>query len=218
MYGYKNVSRKRSLRGRMLCRIEEEGNAYTYIGYNTGFLTAAEQETLVKRLRTLTYYESKAQQHRSQRWCHIDGRTEFCNRWKHQYKRWAPHPYTDWLDELQTRVTNYVHDTFDDQIRLNSVLINYYPNPTDYFPFHQDKATPTEADKSWIVSLSIGEERMFEFQRVAERSAGMNMRLRLRSGSLLVMGGACQTYFRHRLCPGTHGARFNLTFRFTPTT
>ena len=93
----------------------------------------------------------------------------------------------------------------------NSVLVNAYRCQSDYVGFHADDE-PSIVNGSTIVSISIGEERLFLFKRNID---GEIRKVLLPSGSILVMTGNLQSEWTHSLpkCPHPCGKRFNITFR-----
>ena len=97
--------------------------------------------------------------------------------------------------------------------RFNFVLANRYRNGDDMLGWHADD----EADlgcQPVIASLSVGAERMF---RVRPRRGGSSVGVTLASGSLLLMWGGSQRYYKH-CAPRTAkpvGERINFTFRLT---
>ncbi len=114
-------------------------------------------------------------------------------------------PWTETLLELKSRVEERTGETF------NSCLLNLYHSGSEGMAWHSDG----EADllkNGAIASLSLGAERKFAFKH---KLTGARVELILAHGSLLVMKGASQTYWLHRL-PVTrrvHTPRVNLTFR-----
>lgn len=119
----------------------------------------------------------------------------------------SPLPWTDLLVEIRKRVESVAEATF------NSVLLNYYRDHRDSMGFHSDDE-PELVDRPVIASMSLGEERTFVLKSKSNKLA-KSVRLRLASGSLLLMKGQTQQYWKHeigkeaRLC----GPRVNLTFR-----
>lgn len=96
--------------------------------------------------------------------------------------------------------------------RFNSVLLNYYRSGLDSMGFHSDDE-PELGPEPTIASLSLGEPRTFVLK--AKRQPHKDVRLRLPSGSLLVMSGPTQKNWKHGIPkePGVGGPRINLTFR-----
>lgn len=114
-----------------------------------------------------------------------------------------PLPWLPALLELRTRLQNVHH--------FNSVLANYYRNGQDSVGWHSDNeaglgTTPV------IASISLGAERRFCLQH---KKSKQHYQLILTHGSLLLMAGFTQRYWRHQL-PKTKqpiGTRLNLSFR-----
>jgi alkylated DNA repair dioxygenase AlkB len=109
---------------------------------------------------------------------------------------------------------------------FNTVLINRYLSGADSIKWHCDDESFYYVEPSTgngdivIASVSLGAERWFSLrthpQRVAEKEQRKAVRIKLRSGSLLVMAGATQRNWQHSL-PKDESigevTRINLTFR-----
>lgn len=94
---------------------------------------------------------------------------------------------------------------------FNTVLLNLYRNGQDSMGWHQDNEVELGINPV-IASLSFGAARTFSLKH---RHNGQTLRFTLEHGSLLVMAGAMQHYWKHAL-PKTkrvHTPRINLTFR-----
>jgi len=111
------------------------------------------------------------------------------------------------LLEIRRRIETVVEAPF------NSVLLNYYRDNRDSMGFHSDDE-PELGARPVIASLSLGEERTFILKHKANKFA-KPVRLRLASGSLLLMKGETQRYWKHGIAKETRrcGPRVNLTFR-----
>ena len=118
-----------------------------------------------------------------------------------------PLPWTNLLLDIKTQVEKISATTF------NSVLINYYRDHRDSMGFHSDDE-PELGAQPVIASLSLGEERTFILKHKTKTLA-KPIRLRLTSGSLLIMKGPTQKNWKHGIPKETHphGPRINLTFR-----
>lgn len=98
-------------------------------------------------------------------------------------------------------------------VQFNSVLLNYYRDHRDSMGFHSDDE-PELGDRPIIASLSLGHERTFILKHKTNKGL-RPVRLRLASGSLLLMRGETQRHWKHGIdkerlpC----GPRVNLTFR-----
>jgi alkylated DNA repair dioxygenase AlkB len=94
---------------------------------------------------------------------------------------------------------------------FHSCLLNLYHHGEQGMGWHSDDEASIVA-QSPIASLSFGAERRFCFKHKREaRSCGIT----LSHGSLLVMRGATQQCWLHRIPPmkAVKTARINLTFR-----
>lgn len=121
--------------------------------------------------------------------------------------RLSPMPWTELLLDIKRRVESVTQDSF------NSVLLNYYRDNRDSMGFHSDDE-PELGEKPVIASVSLGEERTLVLKHKVNKLA-KPVRLRLASGSLLLMKGETQRCWKHGIAKETRrcGARVNLTFR-----
>ncbi|MDH3218224.1 MAG: alpha-ketoglutarate-dependent dioxygenase AlkB [Gammaproteobacteria bacterium] len=121
--------------------------------------------------------------------------------------RLEPSPWTPTLQQIRKRVEALT------RLRFNSVLLNYYRDEHDGMGMHSDDE-PELGPRPAIASISLGEERDFILRHRQRKHPG-TVKLPLPSGSLLLMQGDTQRYWRHginklrRRC----GPRVNLTFR-----
>jgi alkylated DNA repair dioxygenase AlkB len=121
--------------------------------------------------------------------------------------RLDPLPWIDVLIDIKNRVEKIAGSDF------NSVLLNYYRHHRDSVGLHSDDE-PELGRRPVIASLSLGEERTFVLKHKTRKDL-KSVRLKLASGSLLVMKGETQHGWKHgiekekRPC----GPRVNLTFR-----
>ncbi|MBV8775735.1 MAG: alpha-ketoglutarate-dependent dioxygenase AlkB [Alphaproteobacteria bacterium] len=118
----------------------------------------------------------------------------------------APIPWTALLRDIKTRVEEATGWSF------NSVLVNYYRDHRDSIGYHSDDE-PELGERPRIASLSLGAARTFVMK--PKTSAADPVRLRLGSGSLLLMAGETQKHWRHGVPKENQacGPRINLTFR-----
>jgi len=116
-------------------------------------------------------------------------------------------PWTRVLLDIKSRVEAVAGTDF------NSVLLNYYRDHRDSMGLHSDDE-PELGERPILASLSLGEERTFILKH-KRKKALRPVRLKLASGSLLLMKGDTQRYWKHGIdketCPC--GPRVNLTFR-----
>jgi alkylated DNA repair dioxygenase AlkB len=96
---------------------------------------------------------------------------------------------------------------------FNSVLLNYYRDNHDSMGNHSDDE-PELGNEPTIASVSLGQERTL-VMRHKTRSDLSPIRLRLKSGSLLLMQGPTQRFWTHGIPKESVrcGPRINLTFR-----
>ncbi|KGK14351.1 alpha-ketoglutarate-dependent dioxygenase AlkB family protein [Vibrio navarrensis] len=121
-----------------------------------------------------------------------------------------PSPWTDSLLELRQRCEQASGTQF------NSVLANLYRHGQDSMGWHQDNE-PELGKNPIIASLTLGESRRFLLQHIETKE---KIEFELQAGSLLVMAGTTQTYWRHCV-PKTaksKAERINLTFRHVNST
>jgi len=114
-------------------------------------------------------------------------------------------PWTDELLLLKEIVEQKTNETF------NSCLLNLYHDGSEGMAWHCDEERDLKKDGA-IASLSFGAERKFCFKHKQSKET---VSLILQQGSLLVMKGATQSHWLHRLPPTKRvsQARVNLTFR-----
>ena len=118
-----------------------------------------------------------------------------------------PSQWNNVLLQLKEKVENY------SEIKFNSVLLNEYPNGEVGMGWHSDDEKELGPDPI-IASLSFGANRDFIFKHKTDRSIE-NVKLHLKSGSLLLMLGSTQHYWKHSLPKRlkVKEPRINLTFR-----
>jgi alkylated DNA repair dioxygenase AlkB len=118
-----------------------------------------------------------------------------------------PRPWLPVILELKTRVEAVCNAPF------NSVLLNLYRNGADSMGWHSDDE-PELGERPVIASLSLGAIRRFRL-RHRRRKELQPVALDLENGSLLIMEGDTQRFWKHQV-PKTRRAtepRVNLTFR-----
>jgi alkylated DNA repair dioxygenase AlkB len=118
-----------------------------------------------------------------------------------------PRDWTPTLLNIRQRIESLVGHEF------NSVLLNYYRDHQDSMGMHSDDEVEL-GQNPVIASLSLGEERSF-LLRHKYRKDLKTIKLSLPSGSLLLMKGDTQRYWKHGINKEKQpcGARLNLTFR-----
>jgi len=119
----------------------------------------------------------------------------------------TPLPWTPMLLDIKSRVQAVTRTDF------NSVLLNYYRDHRDSMGLHSDDE-PELGEQPILASLSLGEERIFILKHKRDKVL-KPVRLKLASGSLLLMKGDTQRYWKHGIDKEARpcGPRVNLTFR-----
>lgn len=114
-------------------------------------------------------------------------------------------PFTEELRALKELVEQHSSESY------NSCLLNLYHCGEEGMAWHSDGETDLEKNGA-IASLSFGVERKFTFKHKVSKQV---VALQLKPGSLLVMKGATQQHWLHRLPPTKKVSepRINLTFR-----
>jgi alpha-ketoglutarate-dependent dioxygenase alkB family protein 3 len=106
-------------------------------------------------------------------------------------------------------------------LQLNSLLANLYRDGHDHVSWHCDDE-PALGDQPIIASLSFGDTRNFELRKkstLLENDGNVvyteYVKVPLDAGTLLIMEGAIQNDWQHRVPREYHdrGPRVNLTFR-----
>jgi alkylated DNA repair dioxygenase AlkB len=117
-------------------------------------------------------------------------------------------PWLPELASLKRRVEQAVTGHF------NSALVNLYRDGRDSVDWHSDDE-PELGRNPVIASISLGEVRRFQFKHRARRDLSLQT-LELGHGSLLLMAGEFQHYWKHRLpkMRGVDEPRINITYRY----
>jgi len=121
--------------------------------------------------------------------------------------RMPPLSWTKALLKIKRRVEN------ETDAKFNSVLANLYRDHRDSMGLHSDDEK--ELGKNPVIaSVSLGATRKFIMKHRANKKLPQKNYL-LESGSLLVMRGDTQKFWKHGVPKETKlcGARINLTFR-----
>ena len=118
-----------------------------------------------------------------------------------------PDQWNELLLEIKKHVEQYI------KFQFNSVLLNEYPNGKVGMGWHSDDERELGIDPI-IASLSFGANRDFIFKHKTDKRFE-NIKIHLKSGSLLLMLGSTQHYWKHSLPKRlkVREPRINLTFR-----
>ena len=119
------------------------------------------------------------------------------------------HP--DQWNELLLEIKKYVEQYI--KFQFNSVLLNEYKSGEVGMGWHSDDEKELGIDPI-IASLSFGANRDFIFKHKTDKSFE-KIKIHLKSGSLLIMSGSTQHYWKHSLPKRLkiREPRVNLTFR-----
>lgn len=128
-------------------------------------------------------------------------------RYKYSGIQLDPLPWNNILKNLRDLVSKESGTNF------NSALLNYYRDGQDSMGYHQDNE-PELGENPTIASITFGAERTFQMKHIKDKSI-KRKDIILKSGSLLIMAGTTQHYWKHQI-PKTKkviGPRLNITFR-----
>ncbi|MCF4100996.1 alpha-ketoglutarate-dependent dioxygenase AlkB [Gillisia sp. M10.2A] len=117
-----------------------------------------------------------------------------------------PQLFTRELEEINKSLFERFH------LKFTHCLANLYRNEKDSMGWHADNEKELGPEPI-IASLSLGAVRKFQLKHSFKK--GLKHQLELEHGSLLLMKGTTQDYWKHQL-PKTarpHSPRINLTFR-----
>lgn len=116
-----------------------------------------------------------------------------------------PHPWNESLLKIKQKIEPLSGVVF------NSVLLNRYRNGNDSISWHTD-AEKELGENPIIASVNFGEERVFQLKHI---ETGERRDILLKHGSLLIMMGELQHYWKHQVPKSKKvmKERVNLTFR-----
>lgn len=114
--------------------------------------------------------------------------------------------WTPTLLHLKNKIEERAETTF------NSVLLNWYRDGKDSNGWHADDEKELGKNPT-IASLTLGSERFFHLKHKVQ--AEHKCKIKLENGSLLLMKGSTQHFYKHQIPKTTQllGPRINLTFR-----
>ncbi|MDT8347649.1 MAG: alpha-ketoglutarate-dependent dioxygenase AlkB [Flavobacteriaceae bacterium] len=179
------------------------------IEYFEGFIKTLEAETYFKQLYrdiawrtdTIKLFGKEVIQPRKTYFMG-DERVEY----SYSNLRMKANPWTSLVQSLKTLVEGYTGAEF------NACLLNLYRDGNDSNGWHADDEAPL-GKNPFIASLSFGSERSFHLKH--RKLPDARWKLNLAPGSLLIMKGTTQTFYKHQI-PKTKrkvSPRINLTFR-----
>ncbi|MCC7447172.1 MAG: alpha-ketoglutarate-dependent dioxygenase AlkB [Anaerolineae bacterium] len=174
-----------------------------------GFFSAAESQQLFETLareihwaeQSITIYGKSVKVPRLVAWYGDAGKS-----YTYSGTTMHPEPWIPALLTMKARIEAVAGVTF------NTVLLNYYRNEQDSMGWHSDDE-PELGKNPVIASVSLGATRSFQFKH--KRDSELRQSINLTSGSLLLMRGPTQHFWKHQI-PKTKrplDPRINLTFR-----
>jgi alkylated DNA repair dioxygenase AlkB len=115
-------------------------------------------------------------------------------------------PWTKTLRAIKEHLERFSGEKF------NSCLLNYYHDGSEGMGWHSDNEVMMKKNAA-IASISLGATRKFNFRHKASNET---QSVFLESGSLIMMKGEVQTYWKHKLPVSKKilTPRINLTFRY----
>lgn len=117
-----------------------------------------------------------------------------------------PHPWNLLLQQIKSKIESVCETDF------TTVLLNYYRDGKDSNGWHADNEKELGTNPI-IASVSFGAERTFQLKHNTDK--GQKKSTVLEHGSLLLMQGTTQHFWKHQIPKTTKptGPRINLTFR-----
>ena len=124
----------------------------------------------------------------------------FCNggctcTYRYGGTEWPPTAFPPWLSEI----TQVVAKACGVEELPNSCNLNLYSSPEDQVGWHADKEKLFQRKDAKIISLSLGATRHFQIRKTS--TLGDFKDVALESGDILVMTGATQRFYSHRVPP-----------------
>lgn len=118
-----------------------------------------------------------------------------------------PLPWNETVFKIKSRVQEAIG------IEFNSVLLNRYRSGNDSVSWHADDEKEL-GQNPIIASVSLGMEREFQLKHDFRKDIDP-IKIKLTNGSLLLMSGTTQEYWRHQIPKrkNINSERINLTFR-----
>lgn len=120
--------------------------------------------------------------------------------------RMQPLEWTETLLEIKNKIESIT------PVKFTTVLLNLYRDGKDSNGWHADNEKELGINP-YIASLSLGQSRDFHLKHNTMKEE--RIKIELHHGSLLLMGGTTQHFWKHQIAKTTKpiGPRINLTFR-----
>ena len=178
------------------------------------FLTQCEEKLLYDYLENTDNFilnpKYKNGYSRSQKWFHTDNKY-FCSNWHGQYDHWMSFELDDMIIYIIQKVQQYINTITQLTVpTINSCLVNKYNDGNNFIAPHRDSELSFGVNPT-IIILSIGATRNLYFD---ENNTTNTFSFELMSGSILIMSGSSQKYYKHYIKKDdTTSVRYSLTFR-----
>lgn len=131
--------------------------------------------------------------------------------YSYSHQRMTPEPWTPLLNQIKQRIEDHCRQDVNDEVKFNSVLLNFYRDGQDSNGWHSDDE-PELGVNPVIASLSLGASRDFHLRHKATKQTH---KMSLEPGSLLLMQGTTQSCWQHHIPKRAWAEpRINLTFRW----
>lgn len=200
----------------------------TFILYKENVLSVREQNRLLKHFDGLQWYGGDYDGReimRKQRFYHMEGKS-FCDHWP-DFERWRSCRYSTELIKLQEKIQKQLKTLkFLKNVTipvLNSILVNVYENGSCLIPAHRD-SEEIFGNNPVIVVLSLGSTRTMRFTRVNPDTRSLKavvedcpedqIDIDLVPGSMIIMAGTTQKYYKHEILRSNSGEkRYSITLR-----
>ena len=145
---------------------------------------------------------------RYQKWYQTDQKY-FCPEWKQCFPQWTSFEIDETISLLINKMQTFIKD-INPNIKINSCLINKYPDGNHFISPHRDSSTSFGSEPT-IIILSLGDTRTLMFEHNSNKE---KITFDLESGSIFVMSGASQKDYLHSLQKSdSTNVRYSLTFR-----
>lgn len=190
------------------CQVLNEKGGYVL--YIEEFFTKNEAEILTKKLENevcwqqgeIMLYGKKIKIPRLQAWVAENGLT-----YTYSGVELKPDPWVGAMESIRQSMQKKCGLSF------NSALLNLYRDGKDSVSWHSDDEK--ELGKNPIIALlSFGDSRRFDL-RHKENESLEDLKIQLVSGSLLIMAGSLQHYWKHQVAKTSQDrqARISMTLR-----
>lgn len=182
-----------------------QGEAY----YFPNFFTSADSDTYLEQLISKVHWKQEPikifgksiMQPRLIAWVGDPEAT-----YKYSGNKMEPQPWPPAVLEIKSKIEAF------SEVSFNGALLNFYRDQNDSIGWHRDNEKEL-GKEPFIASVSFGEKRKFLFQNIHDKN--LKVSIELEHGSLLIMKGEAQNFWKHSLPKQSKKAqaRVNITLR-----